>query len=89
MCVISIERYSYVGYNEFYRGIVTKKLLAIAIERLILLSFLWPMTDAHLWAKLNIVTLAKTYMALSAYAGTVLSIGIVFGVALLSNVKRI
>ena len=47
------------------------------------------MTDAHLWAKLNIVKLAKTYMALSAYAGTVLPIGIVFSVALLKNVKRI
>ena len=47
------------------------------------------MTDAHLWAKLNIVTLAKTYIALSAYAETVLAIGIVFDVALLRHVKWI
>ena len=44
------------------------------------------MTDAHLWAKLNIV---KTYIALSAYAETVLAIGIVFDVALLRHVKWI
>ena len=47
-------------------------------------------TDSHLRAKLDIAKLAKTNLiALSAYAGTVLAIGIVFDVALLRNVKRI
>ena len=88
LCAISIERYIYVAHNGFYTRIVTKKLLAIVIVCLIFISFIWAMTDAHLRAKLDIVKLAKTYIALSAYAGTVLAVGIVFNVALLRNVKR-
>ena len=80
LCVISIERYIYVVYNGFYTRIVIKKLLAIAIISFILISFMWATTDAHLRAKLDIVKLAKTYIALSAYAETVLAIGIVFNV---------
>ena len=38
-------------------------------------------TDAHLRAKLDIVKLAKPYITLSAYAETVLAIGIVFNVS--------
>ena len=41
---------------------------------------MWAMTDAHLRAKFDIVKLAKTYIALSAHAETVLAIGIVFNV---------
>ena len=88
LCAISIERYIYVAHNRFYTRIVTKKLLAIVIVCLILISFIWAATDAHLRAKLDIVKLAKTYIALSAYGGTVLAVGIVFNVALLRNVKR-
>ena len=88
LCAISIERYIYVAHNRFYTRIVSKKLLAIVIVCLILISFIWAATDAHLRAKLDIVKLAKTYIALSAYAGTVLAVGIVFNVALLRNVKR-
>ena len=88
LCVISIERYIYVVHNRFYTRTVTKKLLAIVIVCLILISFIWATTDAHLRAKLDIVKLAKTYIALSAYGGTVLAIAIVFNVALLRNVKR-
>ena len=88
LCIIAIERYVYVVYNGFYTKIVTKKLLAIVIVCLILISFIWATADAHLRAKLDIVKLAKTYIALSAYGGTVLAVGIVFNVALLRNVKR-
>ena len=90
LCVISIERYIYVVYNGFYTRIATKKLLAIVIVCLILLCFIWATTDSHLRAKLDIAKLTKTNLiALSAYAGTVLAIGIVFDVALLRNVKWI
>ena len=89
LCVISIERYIYVVYNGFYTRIATKKLLAIVIVCLILLCFIWATTDSHLRAKLDIAKLTKTYITLSAYAGTVLAIGIVFDVALLRNVKWI
>ena len=88
LCIIAIERYVYVVYNGFYTKIVTKKLLAIVIVCLILISFIWATTDARLRAKLDIVKLAKTYIALSAYSGTVLAIAIVFNVAWLRNVKR-
>ena len=75
-------------YNGFYTKIVTNKLLAIVIVCLILISFIWATTDARLRAKLDIVKLAKIYIALSAYSGTVLAIAIVFNVALLRHVKR-
>ena len=88
LCIIAIERYVYVVYNGFYTKIITNKLLAIVIVCLILISFIWATTDARLRAKLDIVKLAKTYIALSAYSGTVLAIAIVFNVALLRHVKR-
>ena len=88
LCVISIERYIYVVHNGFYRRAVTKKLLAIVIICLILISFIWATTDAHLRAKFDTNAIAKTYIAVTAYSGTVLSISIVFNVALLTNVKR-
>ena len=88
LCVVSVERYIYVVHNGFYRRAVTKKLLAIVIVCLILISFIWATTDARLRAKLDIVKLAKTYIVLSAYAAAMLAIGIVFNVALLRNVKQ-
>ena len=88
LCVISIERYIYVVYNGFYRRTVTKKLLAIVIVCLIFISFIWATTDAHLRAKRKSITIVKTYIALTAYSGTVLAIGILCNVALLRNVKR-
>ena len=87
LCVISIERYIYVVYNGFYRRTVTKKLLAIGLVCLILISFIWATTDAHLRAKRKSI-IVKTYFALTAYSGTVLAIGILCNVALLRNVKR-
>ena len=88
LCVISIERYIYVVHNGFYTRTVRKKLLAIVIVCSILISFMWAAIDAHLRAKLDIIKLAKTYIALSIYATTMLAIGIVFNVALLRNVKQ-
>ena len=88
LCVISSERYIYVVHNGFYTRTVRKKLLAIVIVCLILISFMWAAIDAHLRAKLDIIKLAKTYIALSVYATTMLAIGIVFNVALLRNVKQ-
>ena len=88
LCVVSVERYIYVVHNGFYRRAVTKKLLAIVIVCLILISFIWATTDARLRAKLDIVKLAKTYIALSAYAAAMLAIVIAFNVALLRNVKQ-
>ena len=87
LCVISIERYIYVVHNGFYTRIVTKKFLAIVIVCLILISFMWATTDAHLRAKFDIVKLAKIYIAWSVYAATMLAIAIVFNVALLRNIK--
>ena len=88
LCVISIERYINVVHNGFYTRIVSKKLLAFTIICLILISSIWSLTDAQFRAKLEIVKIAKVYIALSAYSGTVLAIGIAFNVSLLRNVKR-
>ena len=88
LCVISVERYFNVVHNTFYARVVTKKLLAFAIACLILISSIWSITDAQFRAKLEIVKIAKVYIALSAYSGTVLAIAIVLNVSLLKNVRR-
>ena len=88
LCVISIERYFNVVHNIFYTRIVTKKLLAFTIACLVFISSIWSITDAQFRARLEIVKIAKVYIALSAYSGTVLAIGIVLNVSLLRNVKR-
>ena len=88
LCVISIERYIYVVHNRFYTRVVTKKLLAFTIGCLILISSIWSITDAQFRAKLEIVKIAKVYIALSAYSGTILALAIVLNVSLLRNVKQ-
>ena len=88
LCVISIERYFNVVHNIFYTRIVTKKLLAFTIACLALISSIWSITDAQFRTRFEIVKLAKVYIALSAYSGTVLVIAIVLNVSLLRNVKR-
>ena len=88
LCVISIDRYINIVHNRYYKRIVTKKSLTITITLVTLISFMWGTFDAQFTAESDTRKLAKMFIALSAYAGTVLGLGIIFNVALLKNVKR-
>ena len=88
LCVISIDRYINIVHNRYYKRIVTKKSLTITITLVTLISFMWGTFDAQFMAESDTRKLAKMFIALSAYAGTVLGLGIIFNVALLKNVKR-
>ena len=88
LCVISIDRYINIVHNRYYKRLVTKKSLTITIILVTLISFMWGTFDAQFTAESDTRKLAKMFIALSVYAGTVLGLGIIFNVALLRNVKR-
>ena len=81
LSVISIDRYIIVVHNKYYRRIVTNKSLSVTIALAILVSVMWA----------TVIVLVETeilYIAMSAYIGAVIAIGVVFNVALLKNVKQ-
>ena len=86
-CVISIDHYIAVVHNKYHKKFVTRKLLTIIIICVTLTSFLWATLDAMFKGRLQIVKLAKLYIALSAYTGLILAIGIILKLALLKYVK--
>ena len=88
LCVISIDRYINIVHNRYYKRIVTKTSLTITIILVTLISFMWGTCDAQFTAESDTRKLAKMFVALTVYAGTVLGLGIIFNVALLTNVKR-
>ena len=83
LSVISIDRYIIVVHNKYYRRIVTKKSLSVTIALAILVSVIWAIVIAF-----DKVKTKRICIALSAYTGEVLAIGVVFNVALLKNVKQ-
>ena len=81
LSVISIDRYTIVAHNKYYRRIVTNKSLSVTIALAILVLVMWA----------TVIVLVETeilYIAMSAYIGAVIAIGVVFNVALLKNVKQ-
>ena len=81
LSVISIDRYIIVVHNKYYRRIVTNKSLSVTIALAILVLVMWA----------TVIVLVETeilYIAMSAYIGAVIAIGVVFNVALLKNVKQ-
>ena len=86
-CVISIDRYITVVHNKYHKKFVTRKLLIIIIISVTLISFLWATLDAMFKGRLEIVELAKLYIALSAYTGAALAIGTILNLTLLKYVK--
>ena len=66
LCAISIDRYLTVVYNRFYKRIVTKKSLTVAISLVVLTSLIWATLDALFRAADSAKKLAITYIALSA-----------------------
>ena len=86
-CVISIDRYITVVHNKYHKKFVTRKLLTIIIICVTLTSLLWATLDAMFKGRLQIVKLAKLYIALSAYTGSMLAISTILKLALLKYVK--
>ena len=81
LSVISIDRYIIVVHNKYYRRIVTNKSLSVTIALAILVSVIW--------ATLKLtVKIERLYIAMSAYIGAIIAIGVVFNVTLLKNVKQ-
>ena len=81
LSVISIDRYTIVAHNKYYRRIVTNKSLSVTIALAILVSVIW--------ATLTLtVKIERLYIAMSAYIGAIIAIGVVFNVTLLKNVKQ-
>ena len=81
LSVISIDRYIIVVHNKYYRRIVTNKSLSVTVALAILVLVMWA----------TVIVLVETeilYIAMSAYIGAVIAIGVVFNVALLKNVKQ-
>ena len=87
LCGISVDRYITVAHNKYHKKFVTKKLLTIIILCVTLNSFLCATLDAIFKGRVEIVKLAKLYIALSAYTGVVLSISSILNLALLKYVK--
>ena len=86
--VISVDRYIYVVHNNYYKKIVTKWSLTMAIVGVILISITWATLNAFFKARLDITKMAQFYFAMSAYMGTELSIGVALYAVLLSKVKQ-
>ena len=86
-CVISIDRYITVEHNNYHKKFLTRKLLTIIIICVTLTALLWATLNAMFIGRLQIVKLAKFYIALSAYTGAALAIGAILNLALLKYVK--
>ena len=81
LSVMSIDRYIFVVHNKHYKRIVTNKSLSVTIALAILVSVIW--------ATLTLtVKIERLYIAMSAYIGAIIAIGVVFNVTLLKNVKQ-
>ena len=85
--VISIERYITVAHNKYCKRFVTRKLLVIIIVCVALSSFLWATLYALFIRRVEIVKLAKLYIAIFAYTGALLAITTILSLTLLKYVK--
>ena len=83
--VISIE--CYCAHSKYCKKFVTRKLLVIIIVCLTLSSFLWATLHALFIRRVEIVKLAKLYIAIFAYTGALLAITTILSSTLLKYVK--
>ena len=86
-CVRLIDRYITVVHNKYHKKSLTRKLLTVIIICVTLTALLWATLNAIIIGRLQIVKLAKLYMALSAYTGAALATGAILNLALLKYVK--
>ena len=73
-------------HNRHDKRIVTNKSLAVTIILAFLVSSMWP---TLINKDLEITKVAKFSIALSAYAGALLAIGVILNIALLRHIKQI
>lgn len=83
---ISLDRYIYVVHNRLHKKVVTNKSLAVIIILAILVSSTWSILITR---DLEIKKVAKVCIAMSAYTGALLAIGVILNIALLRNIKKI
>ena len=91
LCVISVDRYINVVANKYYKRIVTKKLLPVAIIFMILASLtsvLFGLFKAQGQNKGDITRKAYGFIALSGYFAASIVVGVAFNIALLRYVQR-
>ena len=89
LCVISADRYINVVSNTYYRRIVTKKLLPVAVGLVIVTSFAWATFEAFFLVGVDKKKVGKAYIVLATYCAVLMVIGITINVALLTNVKSL
>ena len=87
LCVISVDRYINVVCNKYYKRIVTKKSLPVAIIFTILISLTWAIFEALNQNEVDRKARRKGFVAMCAYSLAALVICVTFNVALLRNVK--
>ena len=87
LCAISVDRYINVVFNQYYKRIVTKKSLPVAIIFIILLSLTWAIFETLNQNNADIKTIAKGYIALCGCFAASTVVGVAFNLALLRNVK--
>ena len=73
-------------HNRHDKRIVTNKSLAVTIILAFLVSSMWP---TLINKDLEITKVAKFSIALSAYTGALLAIGVILNIALLRHIKQI
>ena len=87
LCAISVDRYINVVFNQYYKRIVTKKSLPVAIIFIILLSLTWAIFETLNQNNADIKTIAEGYIALCGCFAASTVVGVAFNLALLRNVK--
>ena len=88
LLLISADRYIKVIHSEYHKRTITNKSLTIIIIVLICTSFILATLDTYIRTTLEIKTLAKLSIAMSAYTGISLTTGVGFNIALLKKVKE-
>ena len=88
LCVISIDRYINVVCNNYYKRIVTKKLLPVTIGLVIITSFIWATLEKFFLVGVDKREMGKGYIALATYCEVLMVINITINVGLLTNVKK-
>ena len=85
LCVISIDCYSNVVSNTYYKRIVIKRLQPVSIDFVIVTSFILTTFEAVFLAGVDRRELGKGYIALATCCEALMVINITINVALLTN----
>ena len=84
LCVILVDRYINIVFNEYYKRIVTKKSLPVTIIFTILISLTWVLFDLFKTDSQNtaaIKRMVNVYITLSGYFAVSTVIGVAFNIS--------